>query len=153
MAGAAAIPTAAAACGRSKPQVYEAIEQLQTAGVLVPLSASRRNRSWEADGLLDLQDSVTHYVGLLESHGPHLGYPYSSRVARSKHPHLRELRVPHEGRPYRVLYAFDPRRVAVLLIGGDKTGSNRWYEEFVPRADRLYDEHLALLGMEGPPNG
>ena len=99
------------------------------------------------------QDSVTHYVGLLESHGPHLSFPYSSRVARSKHPHMRELRVQHEGRPYRVLYAFDPRRVAVLLIGGDKTGNDRWYQEFVPRADRLYDEHLALLGMEGPPNG
>ena len=66
---------------------------------------------------------------------------------------MRELRVQHEGRPYRVLYAFDPRRVAVLLIGGDKTGNDRWYQEFVPRADRLYDEHLALLGMEGPPNG
>ncbi len=51
-------PVAAAACGRSKPQVYEAIEQLQTAGVLVPLSASRRNRSWEADGLLDLLERL-----------------------------------------------------------------------------------------------
>ena len=47
-------PVAAAAIGRSKPQIYEAIEQLQAAGVLVPLSASRRNRSWEAAGLLDL---------------------------------------------------------------------------------------------------
>jgi hypothetical protein len=99
------------------------------------------------------QDSVTHYVALLESHGPQLMFPYSSRVARSRHSHMRELRVQHEGRPYRVLYAFDPRRVAILLIGGDKTGNDRWYEEFVPRADRLYDEHLAWLGMEGPPNG
>jgi hypothetical protein len=52
---------------------------------------------------------------------------------------MRELRVQHQGRPYRVLYAFDPRRVAILLIGGDKTGNDRWYEKFVPRADRLYD--------------
>jgi hypothetical protein len=48
-----------------------------------------------------------------------------------------------------VLYAFDPRRTAILLIGGDKTGNDRWYEGFVPRADRLYDEHIAVLRKEG----
>jgi len=58
---------------------------------------------------------------------------------------MRELRIQHAGRPYRVLYAFDPRRNARLLIGGDKTGNNRWYEIFVPIADRLYREHLEGL--------
>jgi len=58
---------------------------------------------------------------------------------------MRELRIQHRGRPYRVLYAFDPRRTAVLLIGGDKTGDDRWYEANVPLADRLFDEHLADL--------
>ena len=53
---------------------------------------------------------------------------------------MRQLRIQHQGRPYRVLYAFDPRRVAILLIGGDKTGDDRWYETYVPIADRLYDE-------------
>jgi len=48
-----------------------------------------------------------------------------------------------------VLYAFDPRRSAVLLIGGDKTGDNRWYERMVPIADRLYDEYIAELQKEG----
>jgi hypothetical protein len=48
-----------------------------------------------------------------------------------------------------VLYAFDPRRVAILLIGGDKTGHDRWYEQFVPVADRLYDRHLETLKREG----
>jgi hypothetical protein len=62
---------------------------------------------------------------------------------------MRELRVQHRGRPYRVLYAFDPRRAAILLIGGDKTGNVRWYEDHVPLADRLYDEHLAALRKEG----
>jgi hypothetical protein len=47
--------------------------------------------------------------------------------------------------PYRVLYAFDPNRNAILLVGGDKTGNNRWYEIFVPVADRLYDQHLKEL--------
>jgi len=54
---------------------------------------------------------------------------------------------------YRVLYAFDPRPVAGLLIGGDKTGNERWYQEFVPRADRLYDEHLAQLQRKDDPHG
>jgi hypothetical protein len=61
---------------------------------------------------------------------------------------MRELRIQHEGRPYRLLYAFDPKRAAVLLIGGDKTGADRWYEIFVPLADRLYDEHLADVEKE-----
>ena len=58
---------------------------------------------------------------------------------------MRELRIQHEGHPYRVLYAFDPRRSAMLLIGGDKTGNNRWYEEYVPVADAIYDAHLRDL--------
>jgi len=58
------------------------------------------------------------------------------------------LRVQHEGRPYRILYAFDPRRTAFLLLGGDKTGNNRWYEEYVPRADTIYDQHLRELETE-----
>jgi len=61
---------------------------------------------------------------------------------------MRELRIQHAGRPYRVLYAFDPRRVAILLLGGDKTGNDRWYATFVPAADVLYDRHLASLDRE-----
>jgi hypothetical protein len=48
-----------------------------------------------------------------------------------------------------VLYAFDPRRAAILLLGGDKTGNDRWYEQQVPVADKLYDEHLRQLEQEG----
>ncbi|MFA7236869.1 MAG: type II toxin-antitoxin system RelE/ParE family toxin [Phycisphaeraceae bacterium] len=55
----------------------------------------------------------------------------------------------HRGEPYRVLFAFDPRRSAILLIGGNKTGDKRWYERMIPLADRLYDEHLAQLRKEG----
>ena len=66
----------------------------------------------------------------------------------SRHTHMRELRIQHEGRPYRILYAFDPRRTAILLIGGNKTDNNRWYEEQVPRADAIYDEHLRELENE-----
>lgn len=94
------------------------------------------------------QESVRASVKLLGDYGPNLKFPHSSGIETSKHGHLRELRTQHEGRPYRTLYAFDPRRAAILLIGGDKTGNDRWYEEFVPIADGLYDEHLAQLKKE-----
>jgi hypothetical protein len=61
---------------------------------------------------------------------------------------MRELRIQHEGRPYRVLYAFDPLRLALLLIGGDKTGDGRWYEKAIPQADVIYSEHLKELGKK-----
>lgn len=102
------------------------------------------------DGLTEgEQESVAATVGLLEIEGPRLPFPYSSGVQGSRHGHMRELRIQHGGRPYRVLYAFDPRRDAILLLGGDKTGNDRWYEQFVPVADRLYDEHLDQLQREG----
>ncbi len=101
----------------------------------------------------DEQESVAAYVELLERRGPQLPHPYSSSVQTSRHGHMRELRVQHAGRPYRVLYAFDPRRVALLLCGGDKTGDDRWYERNVPIADRLYDEHLVTLSKKEQADG
>ncbi|MEZ4860434.1 MAG: type II toxin-antitoxin system RelE/ParE family toxin [Caldilineaceae bacterium] len=95
------------------------------------------------------QDSIDMVVGLLEERGPSLPYPYSSAIATSRHPHMRELRVQHKGLPYRILYAFDPRRTAILLIGGNKAGNDRWYDQYIPVADRLYDEHLDELDEEG----
>ena len=99
------------------------------------------------------QESVAAHVELLEQRGPEVPHPYSSAVVTSRHGHMRELRIQHAGRPYRVLYAFDPRRVAILLIGGDKTGYHRWYATFVPVADALYDRHLASLEREGLIDG
>jgi len=77
-----------------------------------------------------------------------LPYPYSSDVKASKHGAMRELRVQSGGKPIRIFYAFDPRRTTILLIGGRKTGGKRFYDQFVPIADRLYDEHLAELREE-----
>lgn len=62
---------------------------------------------------------------------------------------MRELRIQRDGRPLRVFYAFDPRRTSILLIGGDKSGNDRFYQEYVPVADALYDEHLEELRREG----
>ncbi len=94
------------------------------------------------------QEDVAAVVELLEKKGSQLPFPHSSGINDSKHGHMRELRIQHAGRPYRTLYAFDPRRMAILLIGGDKTGNDRWYVESVPLADKLYDEHLMALKKE-----
>jgi hypothetical protein len=105
-------------------------------------------------GLADAeQDAVARSVGLLREMGPYLQFPHSSGIKGSRHSHMRELRVQHRGRPFRILYAFDPRRAAMLLIGGDKTGDDRWYRTFVSLADRLYDEHLVELKREGLIDG
>jgi hypothetical protein len=93
-------------------------------------------------------------IKLLEERGANFGFPhssgiYSSGINGSKHSHMRELRTQHLGRPYRTLYAFDPLRNAILLIGGDKTGDDRWYDVNVPIGDRLYDEHLQELRKDG----
>ena len=99
------------------------------------------------------QVSVRASVRLLGDYGPELSFPHSSGIKGSRHRKMRELRVQHAGEPYRVLYVFDPRRCAILLIGGNKTGNDRWYDEFVPIADRIYDEHLEALRKEGFKNG
>ena len=105
--------------------------------------------SWWEDLTEDEQESIAAYVRLLEERGSNLPFPYSSGIERSRHSHMRELRIQHRGKPYRVLYAFDPRRTALLLIGGNKTGDDRWYDRYVSRADQLYDEHLNQLHKEG----
>ena len=107
---------------------------------------------WEALSEAE-QETIDATVRLLQQQGPHLPFPYSSGISGSRHPQMRELRIQHHGRPYRILYAFDPRRAAILLIGGDKTGNDRWYDIFVPIADGLYDTHLDLLSKEGARNG
>jgi hypothetical protein len=91
------------------------------------------------------QDDVYVGVRLLEERGPTLRFPWSSGVEGSKHSHMRELRIQSGGRPIRIFYAFDPDRAALLLIGGDKTGNNRFYLEYIPKADAIYDAHLKSL--------
>ncbi len=99
------------------------------------------------------QDELIARVDLLAAHCPGLGRPLVDQVHQSRHAHMKELRVPAG---LRVLFAFDPRRAAILLIGGDKSPDgpksanwNRWYDQYVPIADDLYDVHLAELRNEG----
>jgi hypothetical protein len=85
------------------------------------------------------QDSVDRVVLMLVEHGPALRFPHSSKVETSDYSHMRELRIQHEGRPYRVLYAFNPERNALLLIGGDKTGGDRRTKSSFPLRSACID--------------
>lgn len=96
----------------------------------------------------DEQESIAVSVRLLQERGPHLGYPHSSDIRSCTVRHLRELRTQHRGKPYRTLYAFDPRRTAILLLGGVKSGGKRWYEKHIPLAEKIYAEHLTEIGGE-----
>lgn len=99
------------------------------------------------------QNAVIARVEVLEQLGPALGRPAVDNVHQSRHPNMKELRAE---RALRVLFAFDPRRTAVLLIGGNKSATDRdspnwndWYDGYVPIADDLYDTHLVELREEG----
>jgi hypothetical protein len=91
-------------------------------------------------GSTDAQ-AVARGVGLLEAKGLALGFPYSSTIEGSRYA-LRELRVQSSGRPLRVFYAFDPRRQALLILGGDKTGDDRFYSRMVPKAEAIWKRYL-----------
>src|SRR5205085_12075905 len=95
------------------------------------------------------QQSLAASVELLQSLGPSLGRPHADTVKNSAHANIKELRTQHRGRPIRTFFAFDPRRTAILLIGGDKTGDARFYERMIPIADALYDDYLDELRKEG----
>jgi hypothetical protein len=98
------------------------------------------------DGLaVEEQKSVAVVVAMLEERGATLPFPYSSGIAGSTK--LRELRVQHAGKPYRVLYAFDPKRNAILLLGGNKAGTGRWYDGHVPKAEKLFAAYLKESGQ------
>ncbi len=95
------------------------------------------------------QDALAASIGVLEQLGPHLGRPHVDHVKNSKHSNMKELRTQSGGKPIRTFFAFDPRRVAILLIGGCKTGDDRFYDRMIPVADDLYDVHLDELKKEG----
>jgi len=94
------------------------------------------------------QDAVAFSVGLLRSEGPSLKFPYSTDIKQSKHSSMRELRSQCKGRPLRTFYVFDPNRIAILLIGGDKTGDDRFYDMMIPIADKIYDNYLKEIQEE-----
>ncbi len=104
-------------------------------------------QGWWDDLTTEEQKNVAVVVDILEIQGVTLGYPHSSAIKGSRLA-LRELRIQSGGRPLRVFYAFDPRRQAALLIAGDKTGHDRFYEEMIPKANGIWEKYLKGLEQE-----
>jgi hypothetical protein len=102
---------------------------------------------WWNDLDEDQQEDVAAQVLVLSERGTGLAFPRSSAV-RGTRIALRELRVQSSGRPLRVFYVFDPSRQVVLLIGGDKTGRDRFYEEMIPIAEMIYQNYLRETEQE-----
>jgi len=93
------------------------------------------------------QNRIAAGVEMIEESGPSLGRPWVDTITASRHRNMKELRP--RGGFLRVLFAFDPQRTAILLLGGDKGGQwTTWYEEMIPIADQLYDIHLKALETE-----
>lgn len=92
------------------------------------------------------QISVLTIVKLLEIKGPNLGRPYVDTLDRTKRvKNLKELRIQHLGKPYRVFFAFDPERQVVLLCGGNKAGKKRFYDIMIPIAEQEFLNHLSAI--------
>lgn len=100
---------------------------------------------WWAACSEPLQDAIAAHVGLLEQVGPQLGRPYADTLGGSTISNLKELRVQHRGQPYRILYAFDARREALLLLAGIKSDHKRWYRRAIHAAERIWERHLEQL--------
>jgi hypothetical protein len=96
-----------------------------------------------------LQDELLAHANLLATFGPQLGRPTVDTLKGSKHANMKELRFSWNGEVWRVAFAFDPQRHAVLLVGGDKGGADqrRFYKRLLSVADTRYDEHLNMKGF------
>jgi hypothetical protein len=90
----------------------------------------------------DAKESILKSLYILQEFGPKLGRPYVDTIKNSKYKNMKELRVQNKQRVFRILFIFDVKRNAVLLIGGDKKGDKRFYEKMIPIADKLYGKYL-----------
>lgn len=112
------------------------------------VNASEEFSEWFSAQEKSLKRAVAAHIGLLEDQGPQLRRPYADTLEGSRLSNLKELRVQHRGEPYRILYAFDPERKALLLIGGNKAGDKRWYKRMIPLAEAIFERHLQSLEKE-----
>ncbi len=94
-------------------------------------------------------EALAHDIDVLEAVGPGLGRPIVGSVRGSRFRNMKEIRTTHGRQVLRVLFAFDPHRSAVLLVGGDKRGDRRFYDRAIARADQLFQDHLDRLDFDG----
>ena len=99
---------------------------------------------------LEVQDAILTMTRLLQQFGPQLGRPRVDTLNGSRHANMKEMRLGAAGGEWRVAFAFDPARRAILLVAGDKSGSSgrRFYRELIRKADERFDRHLARLDNE-----
>ncbi|MBL8516461.1 MAG: type II toxin-antitoxin system RelE/ParE family toxin [Betaproteobacteria bacterium] len=104
-----------------------------------------------------LQDELLAHARLLATFGPNLGRPTVDTLNGSRHANMKELRFSWQGQVWRVAFAFDPQRQAILLVGGDKGGADqrRFYKRLISLADSRYDDHLQQINhiRKGPAHG
>ena len=106
--------------------------------------------TWFNEQEEEVQDSILFSIGLLQAEGPILGRPYVDTIKGSKYPNMKELRVQHRGEPWRIFFAFDPKRRAIVLVGGNKAGGgSNWYKDNIRIADERFEEHLRTMKKEG----
>lgn len=92
----------------------------------------------------EVQDEILALMGLLQEFGPNLARPHVDTLNGSKYANLIELRFKAADGVWRVAFAFDPQREAILLVAGDKSGG-RFYKDLIAEADARFGEHLAEL--------
>ena len=94
-----------------------------------------------------VQDELLAQLRLLERFGPALGRPHADTLNGSRHANMKELRFRAGNGVWRVAFAFDPKRKAIVLVGGDKTrgSEQRFYKTLIRLADERFDRYLALL--------
>ena len=106
----------------------------------------------EFDALAEaVQDELLAHVTLLEVFGPQLGRPRVDTLQGSRHAKMKELRFDAADGVWRFAFAFDPKRQAIVLCGGDKSGgsSKRFYRQLIAKADERFDDHLVAVKRAG----
>ena len=95
----------------------------------------------------NVQDALLEDLEVLEEFGPSLGRPLVDTLKKSKHSNMKELRFNADDGVWRVAFAFDPERKAILLVAGDKSGksSQRFYKQLIKKADKRFEDHLKRL--------
>jgi len=97
-----------------------------------------------------VQDELLAMAGLLEIYGPQLGRPHADTLSGSKHANMKELRFTAVDGVWRVAFAFDPERKAIVLVAGDKSGRSqkRFYKTLISKADKRFDAHLTAIAKK-----
>jgi hypothetical protein len=99
---------------------------------------------------LEVQDELYAEAEFVELFGPATGRPHVDTLNGSDYAHMKELRFEAMNDEWRVAFAFDPKRVAILLVAGGKTGvsEKRFYKRLIAKADARYERHLVNLRSE-----